>query len=305
MDYILETENLSKKYGRKRALDNVSIHVEQGDIYGLVGRNGAGKTTLMKIVCGLTRKSGGSYSIFGKGDREVGAVMQRVGLLIESPGYFEEFDALTNLKMKCSLLGIRGEEEPKRLLKLIGLEEAGKKKAKNFSLGMKQRLGIGIALAGSPDIVVLDEPINGLDPEGIIEIRDMIKNMNRENGTTFIISSHILDELSKIATKYGIINYGKLVEETTAQDMFAKCESRIELVTDNSSAAVAILEKIGFSKIRVKESGRIYIYEQFERTGDISLALASQGVTVLEIFKKLETVEKYYMRLVDSPIAEE
>ena len=298
MDYILETENLTKNYGRKKALEEVSIHVEQGAIYGLVGRNGAGKTTLMKIVCGLIKKNGGSYSIFGKKDGEIGSIMQRVGLLIESPGIFDEYDALTNLKLKCSLLGIRGEAEPKRLLKLVGLENAGKKKAKNFSLGMKQRLGIGIALAGSPDLVVLDEPINGLDPQGIIEMRDMIRNLNKENGTTFIISSHILDELSKIATKYGIINYGKLVEEVTAEELFTKCESRIELVTDNAPAAVTVLEKIGFTQYKVLENGRIYIYEQFDRTGDITLALASAGITTFEIVRKLETVENYYMRLV-------
>ena len=298
MNYILETEGLTKTYGKKNALDDVSIHVEQGSIYGLVGRNGAGKTTLMKIVCGLIKKSGGTYSIFGKTDGEIGNIMQRVGLLIESPGIFDEYDALTNLKIKCSLLGIRGNEEPKRLLKLIGLEDAGKKKAKHFSLGMKQRLGIGIALAGKPDIVVLDEPINGLDPQGIIEIRDMIRNLNKENGTTFIISSHILDELSKIATKYGIINYGKLVEEIKAEELFSKCESRIELVTDNASLATIVLEKIGITQYKVLDGGRINIYEQFDRTGDISLALAGQGVTTLEISKKLESVEDYYMRLV-------
>ncbi len=298
MNYIIETDALSKKYGKKKALDSVSIHIGQGDIYGLVGRNGAGKTTLMKIICGLIKKSGGSYSVFGKKDGEVGNIMQRMGLLIESPGLYTEYDALTNLKIKCKLLGIRGDEEPKRLLELVGLESAGTKKAKHYSLGMKQRLGIGIALAGRPDIVVLDEPINGLDPQGIVEIRDMIRAINKENGTTFIISSHILDELSKIATKYGIINFGRLVEESSAEELFSKCESRIELLTDNASAAATVLEKIGFSDFKVSDSGRIRIYEQFDRTGDITLALASQGVTTFEIVKKLESVENYYMRLV-------
>ena len=298
MKYILETESLSKKYGNKKALDNVSIHVEQGAIYGLVGRNGAGKTTLMKIICGLIGKSAGTYSIFGKTGSEIDVLKQRVGLLIESPGIYEEFSALTNLKLKCRLLGIRGNEEPERLLKMVGLEDTGKKPAGQFSLGMKQRLGIGIALAGKPDIVVLDEPINGLDPQGIIEIRDMIRKLNKENGTTFIISSHILDELSKIATKYGVINYGKLVEEITADELFARCESRIELVTDNAPAATAILEKIGFTQYSVSDEGRIYIYEQFDRTADITLALAAQGVVTMEIVKKLESVENYYMKLV-------
>ena len=298
MDYILETENLTKMYGKKAALNNVSIHVNQGDIYGLVGRNGAGKTTFMKIVCGLAQKTKGNYYIFGRKDDALGDVAQRRGLLIESPGYFKEYSAEMNLKIKLKLMGINDPEEPKRLLKLIGLEDAGKKKAKNFSLGMKQRLGIGIALAGNPDLVVLDEPINGLDPQGIIEIRDMISRLNRENGTTFIISSHILDELSKIATKYGIINNGELIEESPAEELKTKCESRIELVTDNAAKAMGVLERLGFSKMKVLDDGKINIYEQFDRTGDITLSLAAEGVTTFEIVRKLESIENYYLRLV-------
>ncbi|MCR4992176.1 MAG: ATP-binding cassette domain-containing protein [Lachnospiraceae bacterium] len=298
MNYILETENLTKMYGKKAALNNVSIHVNQGDIYGLVGRNGAGKTTFMKIICGLAQKTKGSFSIFGRKDDNLGEAAQRRGLLIESPGIFNEYSAETNLKIKCKLMGINDPDEPKRLLKLIGLEDAGKKKAKNFSLGMKQRLGIGIALAGSPDLVVLDEPINGLDPQGIIEIRDMICRLNRENGTTFIISSHILDELSKIATKYGIINKGELIEESPAEELKSRCESRVELITDNAAKAVGVLERIGIGNVKILGDGKINIYEQFERTGDITLALASEGVTTYEIVRKLESVENYYLRLV-------
>ena len=298
MEYIIETENLTKKYGKKKALDNVSIHVSQGDIYGLVGRNGAGKTTLMKIISGLSKQTEGTYRIFGKKSGELGDIVTRRGLLIESPGIYGEYDALTNLTIKCRLIGITDKEEPKRLLKMIGLESAGKKKAKHFSLGMKQRLGIGIALAGNPDIVILDEPINGLDPQGIIEVRDMIHRLNKENGTTFIISSHILDELSKIATKYGIINNGNLIEESLAEDLNSRCESRIELLTDNPTATVNVLEKLGFSQIKVTDEGKILIFEQFDRTGDITLALASEGITTFEIVKKLESIENYYLRLV-------
>jgi ABC-2 type transport system ATP-binding protein len=298
MEYIIETENLTKKYGKKKVLDSVSIHVSQGDIYGLVGRNGAGKTTLMKIISGLSKQTEGTYSIFGKKSGELGDITSRRGLLIESPGIYGEYDALTNLAIKCRLIGITDKEEPKRLLKMIGLESAGKKKAKHFSLGMKQRLGIGIALAGNPDIVILDEPINGLDPQGIIEVRDMIHRLNKENGTTFIISSHILDELSKIATKYGIINNGNLIEESLAADLYNRCESRIELLTDNPAATVNVLEKLGFSQIKVTDEGKILIFEQFDRTGDITLALASEGITTFEIVKKLESIENYYLRLV-------
>lgn len=298
MNNIVETMNLSKQYGSKKALDNVSIHVSQGDIYGLVGRNGAGKTTLMKIICGIAHQTGGDYTIFGKRGRELGQVAARIGMLIESPGYFAEYDAKTNLRIKSRLVGMADKEEADRLIRLVGLEDAGRKKVRDYSLGMKQRLGIALALLGNPDIVVLDEPINGLDPQGIVEIRDLIARQSKENGTTFIISSHILDELSKTATRYGIISNGQLLEECTAEELNEKCESKIELVTDSPSSAAAVLERIGFTKIRIMDDGRIFIYEQFERTGDITLALAAEGITTYEIVKQIGSVESYYLNLV-------
>ena len=298
MNYLVETTDLTKKYGVKKALDNVSIHVAQGDIYGLVGRNGAGKTTLMKIICGLAHQSGGDYSIFGKKGSELGPIASRRGMLIENPGYFGEYDAEMNLRIKCRLAGVPDKEETDRLIGLAGLKDAGRKKVKNYSLGMKQRLGIALALVGNPDIVVLDEPINGLDPQGIVEVRNLIQKLNRENGTTFIISSHILDELSKTATRYGIIDRGLLLEECSADALNEKCESKIELVCDSPAAAAAVLEKIGFSKIKVLDDGRINIYEQFERTGDITLALASEKITTYEIVRQTGSVESYYLSLV-------
>ncbi|MBO4416020.1 MAG: ATP-binding cassette domain-containing protein [Lachnospiraceae bacterium] len=298
MNSIVETMNLTKQYGNKKALDNVSIHVGQGDIYGLVGRNGAGKTTLMKIICGLAHQTSGDYSIFGKRGRELGSIAARTGMLIESPGYFGEYDAKMNIRIKCRLAGVSDKEEADRLIRMVGLEDAGKKKVKNYSLGMKQRLGIALALVGKPDIVVLDEPINGLDPQGIVEMRDLIVRESRENGTTFIISSHILDELSKTATRYGIINNGQMMEECTAEALNDKCESKIELVTDSPTSAAAVLERIGFTQMKIADDGRIYIYEQFDRTGDITLALASEGITTYEIAKQIGSVESYYLKLV-------
>ena len=298
MNNIVETVNLTKKYGEKRALDNVSIHIPQGEIYGLVGRNGAGKTTFMKIICGLAQASSGDYRLFGKPGNELGILAQRRGMLIEAPGYIAKFDAKTNMKLMCSLLGIRDKEEPERLLKMVGLGDTGKKKVRDFSLGMKQRLGIACALAGNPDLVVLDEPINGLDPEGIAQLREAFLKLNREQGTTFIISSHILDELSKISTRYGFINEGRLVEECGAEELLEKCETKIELVTDSANAAVAILEKIGFEKIKIAEDGRISIYDRLDRTGDISLALAAEGVTLFELKRQTGSVENYYLNLV-------
>ena len=298
MNNIVETVNLTKKYGEKRALDNVSIRIPQGEIYGLVGRNGAGKTTFMKIICGLAEATSGECRIFGKTGKELGILAQRRGMLIESPGYIAKFDAKTNMKLMCSLLGIKDKGEPDRLLKMVGLEDTGKKKVRDFSLGMKQRLGIACALAGNPDLVVLDEPINGLDPEGIAELRETFQKLNREQGTTFIISSHILDELSKITTRYGFINEGRLVEECGAEELLEKCETKIELMTDSAGAAAAILEKIGFEKVKVAEDGRISIYDRLDRAGDISLALAAEGVTLLEMKRQTGSVENYYLNLV-------
>ncbi|MBO7336571.1 MAG: ATP-binding cassette domain-containing protein [Lachnospiraceae bacterium] len=298
MDNIVETFGLTKKYGEKTALDKVSIHVPQGEIYGLVGRNGAGKTTFMKIICGLSAQTSGEYTLFGKNAEELGLFSQRRGLLIENPGFYGNFDAKTNLTIMCSLLGIRDKAEPERLVKLVGLEGAGKKKIKHYSLGMKQRLGIALALAGNPDVVVLDEPINGLDPQGIVEMRELIRRMNKDLGTTFIISSHILDELSRISTRYGFINNGQLVEECSASELLEKCEEKIEIVTDNASAAAAILEKLGAEKMNVSEDGRITVYGMAERAGDISLALAAEGVTLLEMERNTGSVENYYLNLV-------
>ncbi len=297
MSYILETDGLTKVYGKKKALDHVSIHVGEGEIYGLVGRNGAGKTTLMRIVSGLANATEGSYAMFGKGESELGDLVLQRGLLIEDPGYFPNYSAYENLKLKCMALGIKDKDEPMRLLEAVGLRDAAKKPVRKYSFGMKQRLGLALAFAGNPKLMILDEPINGFDPEGIRDIREMILTKAKQ-GTTFIISSHILGELSKIATKYGFINEGKLIEESTAAALQEKCKSKIELVTDNSPAATTVLEQIGFRDFTVYEGGRIEIYEQLERTGDITNALAAQGIATLEIANKYDTLENYYLRLI-------
>ena len=199
MEYILQTDNLSKIYGAKTVLDHVSIHVPKKSIYGLVGKNGAGKTTLMRIICGLTQQSEGSYTLLGKSNDAV--VRKNMGMLIEKPGIYEHMTALENLRYFSLLFGIQSKDHH-RILEMVGLQNAGKKKASQFSLGMKQRLGIAISLLGNPDFLILDEPINGLDPEGVYEIRKMLESLNREHGTTIMIASHILSELHKLATHY-------------------------------------------------------------------------------------------------------
>ncbi|MCR5322242.1 MAG: ATP-binding cassette domain-containing protein [Lachnospiraceae bacterium] len=297
MEYILETSGLTKIYGKKYALDNVSLHVAEGDIYGFVGRNGAGKTTLMKIVGGLASASSGSFHLFGKEPCELGKLTLERGLLIEDPGFYPECSGIENIYIKCLAFGIKDKNEPKRLLEMVGLENVGKLPVKKYSFGMKQRLGIALAFVGNPKFMILDEPINGFDPEGISSMRDLIQKKNAE-GTTFLISSHILDELAKVATKYGFIDNGKLIEESSAEALKEKCKSKIELITDNPSAATTILEQIGFTKYRVFDGGRTEIYEQLDRTGDITNALARSGIATLEIVKKYETLENYYIGLV-------
>lgn len=297
MEYILETDNLTKAYGKKKALDNVSIHVKEGDIYGLVGRNGAGKTTFMKVTGGLANATSGSYSLFGKTGPQLKDARTNIGLLIEDPGLLPDVSGVENLWLKCIALGLKDKSEPKRLMELVGLGDVLKLHTKKYSFGMKQRLGLALALVGDPKLVILDEPINGFDPQGIKSVREMILKKKSE-GTTFIISSHILGELSKISTRYGFINNGKLIEESSSEELLTKCRSKIELIPSDVPKACTIIEKIGFKDYKVKDGGIINIYEQIERTGDITNALAKESVATIEIYKKYESLEDYYVNLV-------
>lgn len=297
MGNILETEHLSKKYGDKTVLDDVSIAVNQGGIYGLVGRNGAGKTTLMKIVGGMTNATGGTYRLNYQCDNEKDRKEQR-GLLIESPGILPKQSAWDNIYIKCLAMGLKDKEEPKRLLKLVGLEEAGKKEVGKFSLGMKQRLGLAMALLGHPKFVILDEPINGFDPQGIRMVREVIQAINRQEGTTFLVSSHILDELSMIATHYGFLNKGKLLEQVESGELHTRCEKRLELLTNRTAETIPVLEQLGFENFRVMNDGYVQIYEGLERSGEITAALAKKKIAVLEIVKRFETLEDYFIRMI-------
>ncbi len=221
MEYILTATNLSKHYKGCKALNGLSLHVPRGSIYGLVGKNGAGKTTLIRILCGLQEPSGGGYAIAGV-DNQDKAILQarrRMGAVVEAPAVYQELTAEENLRLQYKVLGRKDVSAIPELLKLVGLENTGKKKAKNFSLGMRQRLGIAVALAGEPELLILDEPANGLDPQGIVELRRLIGKLNRDKGVTILISSHILDELSRLATHYGFIDGGRMVEEASAEDV--------------------------------------------------------------------------------------
>lgn len=297
MEYLLATEDLSKQYGRQKAVSRVSMHVRKGEIYGLIGRNGAGKTTILKMLSGLAKTSEGNISLFRKTGREAIELRDRIGTLIENPGVYTNMSAYENLKIKCLAMGVHGKDAIKEILHIVGLENVGKKRVKNFSLGMKQRLGIALALIGSPDLLILDEPINGLDPQGIVEIREIIEKLNREQGITFIISSHILEELSKIATKYGIIHNGILLQELTREQLLEKCGEYIELRTPDAKQACTVIEGMGITKYKVVDAGTIQISERLQESAGITLRLAENGIRIEGITVKNEALEDYYLNL--------
>lgn len=297
MEYLLETNHLSKQYGKHKALKNVNLHVRKGDIYGLIGRNGAGKTTILRILAGLAISTEGDFTLFGYQGKEKNALRHRIGALIEAPGVYANLSAYENIKLKCLAMGVRDTNVPMELLDIVGLSKVGKKQVKNFSMGMKQRLGIALALVGNPDLVILDEPINGLDPQGIVEIREIIEKLNKEQGITFIVSSHILEELAKIATNYGIIHEGVLLQELTREQLLEKCSEHIEVRTDNAKQACTVIENMGIMKYKVVDAETIQIYERLDDSGEIALHLAGQGIKLKGIMVKNEALEDYYLQM--------
>lgn len=294
-DFILETKDLTKIFGEHKASDNINIHVKKGAIYGLIGRNGAGKTTLMKMVTGLSNPTSGSFSINGHSGSELKKVRRLVGCHIEAPGLYPDMTAYQNLKCKCIQRGIKDKGHIEELLELVGLSNTGKKKAAKFSLGMKQRLGIAMALIGSPELLILDEPINGLDPQGIREIREILIKLN-ERGLTIIISSHILDELAKIATDYGIIHGGRLIEEVTSEELFSMCRDKVIIKTPDTQSCKTALEKMGIDDIAVND-GVIELSGHITETAAINRSLLDDGIEVSEIYVQAETLEDHYLKL--------
>ena len=291
MEYIVETENLAKQYKTKLAVDNVSIHVHKGDIYGLIGKNGAGKTSLMKLILGLTNPTNGKVKLFGNYDLEKGRM--KIGSLIEAPGLYKNCTAYENM-IRFSILYGADKNQIDSLLKKVGLGNTGAKKAGEFSLGMRQRLGIAIALLANPEVLILDEPINGLDPTGIKEIRDIILKLNNE-GVTFIISSHLLDELAKIVTNYGIIADGKLAEEVSAEELKRRCTNYVKIVTDdNKQAEKLILKEFPEIKIELKNK-EIHILSQLEKIAKINTLLVQNKISVSEISNSEGSFEEYFI----------
>ncbi|MBO4510440.1 MAG: ATP-binding cassette domain-containing protein [Lachnospiraceae bacterium] len=292
MDYILETRQLTKKFGSKLAVDHVDMHIQKGDIYGLIGKNGAGKTTIMRMMLSLAFPTSGEIYMFGKpvsGKSDV-----KIGSLIESPGIFKNYSAYDNLKAFCVLYGIDDAViEP--ILRIIGLADTGKKKAGQFSLGMKQRLGIGIALLAEPEIIILDEPVNGLDPAGIKDVRDLVIKLNQEKGVTFLISSHLLDELSKMVTKYGIINNGCLLEELDAAEMERRGSHQIAItVSDPLKSADLIATMIPPQNITIA-GNQLLLNANFDDSAKFNKLLVENGIWVSALELRAESIEQYYM----------
>lgn len=296
-DVLLRTQSLTKRYGHQRAVDQVSLHIKRGAVYGFIGRNGAGKTTFLKMVSGLARPTSGEIEMFGKKGKDLSELRSRVGCLIEAPGLYGNMSAAANLKIKCKLFGIYKKGYVEELLRTVGLKDCGKKAVKRFSLGMKQRLGIALALVGEPDLLVLDEPINGLDPQGIAEVRDTIHKLNEERDMTIIISSHILEELSKIATDYGIIHQGSLLQELTREELMKRCSERMEITLDEPKQAVPVLDALGFKDYQIADKEHIQIFERLDESARVNMELAKAGVPVKGITINSEELETYFLNL--------
>ena len=298
MDYVLEAKALTKKYKNFKALDELTMKIPQGSIYGLVGKNGAGKTTLIRIICGLQNPTSGEYILYGKksNSKSITKARRRIGAVVETPSIYLDMTAYDNIKQQYITLGIPSNEDIGELLKLVGLENTGKKKAKHFSLGMKQRLGIAVALAGDPDFLVLDEPVNGLDPQGIVEIRELILKLNRELNITVLISSHILDELSKLATHYGFVDSGRVVKEISAKELENSCRKAVRIkVTDIRAFALVLDElKMEYSIISDTEAD---IYSDFN-VSQLVLKLSEKSCDVISMTERDESLEGYYINLV-------
>ena len=298
MEYILTAESLGKQYRHFKALDSFSIHVPKGSIYGFVGKNGAGKTTFIRLICGLQEPTSGSYTLYGAKNTDPGITKsrRRMGAVVETPSIYLDMTAEDNLKEQYRIIGLPSFDDIPELLRLVGLENTGKKKAKNFSLGMKQRLGIAIALAGSPDFLILDEPVNGLDPQGIIEMRELILKLNQERQITFLISSHILDELSRLATHYGFIDSGHMVKELSASELDAACRKCIRVQVSDIHALTRVLDEMDieyniFSDTMADIFARVNV-------SSLTLALAEQGCDVISLTEREESLESFYVNLI-------
>lgn len=298
----IEIKNLSRSFKGKAAVKNLSMHVPEGSIYGFIGQNGAGKSTTQKMICGLLNPDEGTISLYGKhGDDS--QIRSKIGVIIEAPALFPNSTAYENMMMQALNLGIQNPDNKiKEILKLVGLSDTGNKKAKLFSLGMKQRLAIGQTLIGNPKLLILDEPTNGLDPQGIIEIRNTLKQINQERGITILISSHILEELSRIATHYGIIKNGEMIEEIDVNSLREKCKEYMTVNTqDNERTATLIKMELGEKYPVELEDRAVHIYHYQDGTF-INKLLAQNGIYASEITQHKMDLEEYFLSAMEGRI---
>ncbi|MBQ8964967.1 ATP-binding cassette domain-containing protein [Ruminococcus sp.] len=286
MGKILYTESLTKEYGKKRIIDSISMNIKEGEIYGFVGKNGAGKSTTMRMLCGLAYPTSGKIIM----DSKLLPSYSKIGALIESPGLYYNMTAIDNLSYKAIMLGCNTKDELKEILKSVGLDSNLKTKVKDFSLGMKQRLGIAIALVGSPNLMILDEPINGLDPQGIAEVRDVLLDLNKK-GITIMISSHILTELYKVATNYGFISRGKLLLEITKDNLDKKCSGKCLLTVNNVDKAKMILSDFDIEHSNNNDS---IILNNVDNRSDAINLLVKNGINILNISIEETSLEDFY-----------
>jgi len=295
-EVILKVNNISKHYGQQKVLDNVSLTVNRGDIYGFVGENGAGKTTIIRVVTGLIKPDNGDYELFGVSSNDVASLnkaKQKLSAIVESPSIYANFNAMDNLLLNQAILGIKDEKKAKELLDLVGLSNVDiNKKAGNFSLGMRQRLGIAMCLSTNPEMMILDEPLNGLDPEGIVEVRELILKLNREKNITFMISSHILTELNLVATRFGIISHGRMINEISRAEMEAKMSKSTKIKTTDNNKTYELI-KDDYEKIELT-TDNIIIYGDV-KVNDLFLKLNKNKIELINISTKEASIEDFYL----------
>lgn len=298
MDYVLRTDALSKEFGGFKALSGLSMNIPKGAIYGFVGKNGSGKTTLIRLICGLMEPTSGEYTLYGRKntDKDIVKSRRRMGAIVETPSIYPDMSAEDNLKHQYRILGLPSFNGISDTLELVGLGDTGKKKAGNFSLGMRQRMGIAVALAGDPDFLVLDEPANGLDPQGIIEIRELLLKLNRERQITVLISSHILDELSKLATHYGFIDNGSIIKEISAVELEAACRKCVRMEVSDTKALACVLDGMQV-EYKILSDTQADVFARLN-ISKLTAALGEKNCEVISMQERDESLESYYVNLI-------